>query len=182
MAKDPSRKYLSADSFECASCSLETGQDVGRYRQDLESQEGQEEIAAGGHERHAGTGEQQQGIVLAPGYRFALVEADRNQRGDAGDDQEQPLEKDAEVVNDEHPAEERPGWTVPLKCETVGGQGGGHHRHLSQSALALRGGERLQQHDEHARGHQDQQRQERKVGRDHLPAPSAPGCATTLRT
>ena len=80
---------------------LESRKDIGCDGENFDSEKSEDEVAARGHQRHAGAGEQQQSIVFPAVDGFPLVEFHRDECGNAGDDQKKPLEENAEIVDDQ---------------------------------------------------------------------------------
>ncbi len=82
----------------------ETGQDVERYGQRLETQEDHDEIRGRRHHHHTQDREEDHRVEFPPGNSRLLDVLDGNQDGEGGDAQEDHVEESREVVEDKHPA------------------------------------------------------------------------------
>ena len=126
--------------------SLESGKDVGRYRKNFNTYERKNKVVACNHQAHAGSGKKQQGVVFSSVYVLPLIELHRNKRGNSQYHQKEPLEEDAEIIDNKHPVQDRVRLIAPLRTKTECGNGCCQYCDSGHPAFVRRGGERLEQH------------------------------------
>ena len=141
VAKEPSRKYLSAASGPLRVAFADAGHDVGGDRGYFQSDEDQQQFGGGGHEQHAGRAEDDQRKELALVIGRALHGVERDEQGDQDDSADHYMKEGAEGVGLHQAAVGGPGYEQLLL--KAGKERGKHSENgqPSQRLAACRGAE-----------------------------------------